>query len=364
MSGGVDSSVAALLLKEAGYEVIGATMRLYEDKRVENTGRQNGCCSIDDVEDARIVCEILGVPHYVLNVQREFKSYVIDYFLTEYQQGNTPHPCIACNDKIKFSFLMQRAHYHNAKFVATGHHARIRSDEEGLHLLKSRDVSKDQSYVLYNMNRESLSNTLMPVGWYNKDQIREMALEAGFPNANKADSQEICFIQFGDYRQFLKEHINPQPGHLVDQNGTILGDHQGIEFFTVGQRKGLGITHTTPMYVTSIDPTSHDVTLGSEEDLYEKTLWARDVSYISGEPPPNQLDVTVKIRYKSPEIPATLHPKDDLTEIRFKTPQRAITPGQAVVFYIGDEVIGGGRISRPSKTNTTSSQFPNPIFLS
>ena len=361
MSGGVDSSVAALLLKEAGYQVVGVTMRLYSIDQKDLPAYYKGCCSLDDVEDARRVCEHLGVPHYVLNVQREFQSYVIDYFCREYQQGNTPHPCIACNDKIKFSFLLQRAHFLQAKYVATGHHARILARDDGYHLLKAADSAKDQSYVLYGMGHEELAHTLMPVGWYSKEQIRQMALEVGFPNADKADSQEICFIPFGDYRKFLENRIPPRPGYLVDVNGTVLGEHRGIEFFTVGQRRGLGINSMSPMYVIAIDPDSGHVIVGPEEDLYQDTLWASQVHYISGQKPPMATEVLVKIRYKSPETPAILDPHGDRAAIRFQTPQRAITPGQAVVFYREDEVLGGGRITRMTPRDWAAVEPPNVL---
>ncbi len=360
MSGGVDSSVAALLLHRAGYQVIGVTLRLYNLDQAQLPAYYKGCCTLDDVEDARRVCGILQVPHYVLNMQREFQSYVIDYFVEEYRRGNTPHPCIACNDKIKFAFLSQRARFLGAKYVATGHYARIEIRGQGLHLLKGLDGGKDQSYVLYGMGQEELGHTLMPVGWHGKEEIRRLAAEAGFPNADKPDSQDICFIPMGDYRKFLQERVTPRPGRLVTGNGTEMGLHQGIEMFTVGQRRGLGITSAAPLYVTAIDPASGDVTLGPEEELYQATLWASPVSYVGGTPPEDGCPVTVKIRYKSPEVPATLHPRDAGALLRFETPQRAVTPGQAAVFYREDEVLGGGRISRmPREPQVVSRAAPH-----
>lgn len=346
MSGGVDSSVAALLLKKAGYQVVGVTMRLFSIDEKNLPPYYKGCCTVDDVEDARRVCETLDIPHYVFNVQREFQSYVIDYFLAEYQRGNTPHPCIACNDRIKFSFLLQRAHFLGATYVATGHYARIKMEVDGYHLLKGADPSKDQSYVLYGMGQRELAHTLMPVGWQPKEEIRELAREAGFLNADKPDSQEICFIPLGDYREFLKERITPKAGRLVDSEGKVLGEHRGIEFYTVGQRRGLGFTSATPLYVTSIDAESGDITVGPEEELFKKTLWASQVSYVSGLEPSQGAEVSVKIRYKSTETPAILYPRGDEALIRFADPQRAVTPGQAVVFYHGEEVLGGGRIAQ------------------
>ena len=345
MSGGVDSSVAALVLKQAGYEMVGVTMKLYDIEQEGTPDYYRGCCTIDDVEDARRVCNRLGISHYVFNLQREFRTFVIDYFCAEYQRGRTPHPCIACNDKIKFNFLLQRARFLGASYVATGHYARIEPGENGLRLLKGNDPGKDQSYVLYGMGQRELAHTLLPVGWYTKEDIRRMAVDAGFPNAEKPDSQDICFIPSGDYRSFLREHVAPKPGRIVDGAGNVLGEHQGIDHFTVGQRRRLGIPSQQPMYVTGIDPESNEVVVGPEEELYSDTLWATDVTYVSDREPVAPIDISVKIRYKSPETQATLSPDGGKAMIRFFQPQRAITPGQAVVFYQGDEVLGGGRIS-------------------
>ena len=345
MSGGVDSSVAALLLKQEGYEVVGVTMKLYSIEQADAPSSYRGCCTIDDVEDARLVCNRLDIPHYVFNVQREFRAFVIDYFCEEYQRGRTPHPCIACNDRIKFSFLLERARFLKADYVATGHYARVASRPSGFHLLTGIDSRKDQSYVLYGMGQTELAHTLLPVGWYSKDDIRRMAVEADFPNCQKPDSQDICFIPSGDYRSFLKQHLKPRPGHVVDADGNVLGEHQGVELFTVGQRRGLGIAGDRPQYVTRIDAESGRVTVGPEEALFRDTLWASEVNYVSGVAPEDGTGVTVKIRYKSPQTDATLYPRDGDVLIRFKQAQRAVTPGQAAVFYRGDEVLGGGRIA-------------------
>ena len=353
MSGGVDSSVAALLLKQEGYEVVGVTMKLYTIDQEELPAYYRGCCTIDDVEDARMVCHRLDISHYVFNLQREFQSFVIDYFCGEYQKGRTPHPCLACNDKIKFSFLLQRARFLGAGYVATGHYARIRPEGGSLRLLRGVDRQKDQSYVLYGMGQKELAHTMMPVGSYSKDAIRQMAIDADFPNAEKPDSQDICFIPSGDYRKFLKEHVTPRPGYIVDSDGTILGEHQGIEYFTVGQRRGLDITARSessrsdqrPMYVVGIDPETGRVIVGPEEELYSDALWASDVTYVSDREPEGATDITAKIRYKSPETEATLYPSGSSALAQFRQAQRAVTPGQAVVFYRGDEVLGGGRIS-------------------
>ena len=344
MSGGVDSSVAALLLKEAGHHVIGVTLKLYSVEDTDLPPYYRGCCTVDDVEDARKVCQLLNVPHYVFNVQAEFQAHVIDYFTSEYSGGRTPHPCIACNDKIKFNFLLKRAQALGAQHVATGHYARIAPSEDGFRLLKAIEPAKDQSYVLFGTGQDKLAHMLLPVGWYPKEEIRRRAAGAGFPNADKPDSQDICFIPLGDYRQFLSQSLAPRPGSIVDHNGEVLGQHQGIQHFTVGQRKGLGIASDQPLYVLDILAESDQVVVGPEDRLYRNALWLPDVSYVLGRPPIGPTAITVKIRYKSDESPGTLHPEDRGAIVRFDRPQRAITPGQAAVFYRGDEVLGGGFI--------------------
>ena len=346
MSGGVDSSVAALLLHRQGYDVIGVTMKLYDIDQADLPEYYRGCCTLDDVEDARAVCRILGVPHYVLNVQREFRAFVIDYFRSEYENGRTPHPCIACNDKIKFSFLAQRARMLQAAYVATGHYARIEPDgPDRWALRRGVDADKDQSYVLFGMRQEQLAATLMPVGHYPKSEIRRLAEEAGFPNADKPDSQDICFIPTGDYREFLRERTDERPGDIVDADGNVLGAHEGIQYFTVGQRRGLGLAGGPPRFVIRLEPDTRNVVVGSETDLYQDTLYADPVSWVSGVAPTGPVDVTVKIRYKFAEAAATVTAAGDGALVRFREPQRAITPGQAAVFYQGDTVLGGGAIA-------------------
>ena len=346
MSGGVDSSVAALLLKEQGYEVIGVTMRLWTVERDDLPRHSKRCCSVEDVDDARRVCQAIGAPHYVLNFEREFQTHVVDYFCQEYDRGRTPHPCLACNDKIKFDFLLRKAMFLEADYIATGHYARIRRNGTGIKLLKGADGKKDQSYVLFTLTQAELGRLLLPVGEYPKARIRELAAEAGLPVADKPDSQEICFIPDGDYRKFVGERNRPRPGVLVDLGGTVLGPHPGVQFFTVGQRRGLGLSGNTgsPMYVVEIDPESNQVTLGPEGALYRADFWASRVHFMSGSVPEAPLEVTAKIRYKASEAPATLYAQVACAEVRFREPQRAVTPGQAVVFYAGEEVIGGGII--------------------
>ena len=344
MSGGVDSSVAALLLKQQGYEVVGVTMKLYHLDNADLPEYYRGCCTLDDVEDARRVCQRLGIPHYVLNLQREFQSFVIDYFCSEYQNGRTPHPCIACNDKIKFNFLVHRASVLQAGHVATGHYARIDSSSNGFSLKKGVDVRKDQSYVLFGMGQRELAHTLLPVGAYSKDAIRQLAEEAGFPNAKKPDSQDICFIPFGDYKAFLTQHVDTSGGDIVDTQGQVLGKHQGIEHFTVGQRRGLGLSGGDPLYVLHLETDTRRVVVGPEAALYQDRMRVSRVSYVSGEAPSGPIRVQVKIRYKFQEAPAVLHPQPQGALVCFDEPQRAITPGQAAVFYQGELVLGGGFI--------------------
>ena len=344
MSGGVDSSVAALLLQRQGYDVVGVTMKLYSLDQADLPDYYRGCCTVDDVEDARIVCHRLSIPHYVLNVQQEFQDHVIDYFCSEYQQGRTPHPCIACNDKIKFNFLATRASILDAKYVATGHYARIEDGDGGFSLKKGLDAAKDQSYVLFGMGQDELGRTLMPVGGYSKEAIRQLALEADFPNAEKPDSQDICFIPFGDYKAFLEERVATTGGDIVDREGNVLAQHKGIEFFTVGQRRGLGITGSKPLYVLRVEPETNRVVVGPESALYQDSLTVSRVNYVAGTPPAEPTPVKVKIRYKFAEAPAVLLPGPTGAKVCFEEPQRAITPGQAAVFYQGDTVLGGGFI--------------------
>ena len=344
MSGGVDSSVAALLLHRQGYDVVGVTMKLYSLDEADLPANYQGCCTLDDVEDARRVCQRLGVPHYVLNVQREFQTYVIDYFRAEYSKGRTPHPCIACNDKIKFNFLATRAAALDAKYVATGHYARIEYGPDGFVLKKGVDASKDQSYVLFGISQQELAHTLMPLGDYPKEEIRRLAQDAELVNADKPDSQDICFIPSGDYKSFLKNHGGQQPGDIVDLNGTVVGQHEGIEFFTVGQRRGLGLAAGAAKYVIRVEPDTAQVVVGPDTALFRDSMRVSRVNYVQGTPGAAPMEVTVKIRYKSSEAPAVLHPDGDEAVVVFEEPQRALTPGQAAVFYRGDVLVGGGTI--------------------
>ena len=343
MSGGVDSSVAAALLKQDGYEVIGCTMQLWP-------ANEFGCCGWGAVTDAKRVAYRLSIPHYVMNFREVFAQKVIAYFCHEYNLGRTPNPCIRCNQHIKFDVLLRRAKELDADFVATGHYARVEYDEKsGRYLLKRGiDLKKDQSYVLYALNQDQLSHTLLPLGHLTKEKVRHIAQELGLPVADKAESQEICFIPDDNYPKFLKEYMPgaAKPGPILDQQGNILGQHQGILFYTIGQRKGLGISAREPLYVVAIDRKNNALIVGSKKDIYQDELIATEVNWIAIEQPRQTIKAKAKIRYLHQGAEATVTPlmDGDKAHVKFKEPQMAITPGQAVVFYNRDCVIGGGTI--------------------
>jgi len=348
MSGGVDSSVAAYLLKQSGHDLTGAMMKLYSDDDIPASHRQKGCCSVEDAEDARSVAHSLDIPFFVFNFTDTFAQQVMDRFADAYSRGQTPNPCIDCNRFMKFERFIRRAHEMECNHISTGHYARVEKDCTGRHLLKTgRDHTKDQSYVLYAMTQAQLSKTLLPLGELTKEEVREIAECQGFINAKKRDSQDICFAPDGDYAGFIARHTgNPmKKGHFINKEGHILGQHSGIIHYTIGQRKGLGISAPEPLFVLALDAQNNTVTLGASEDLYSKTLTANDINLIPFDKLDGQLKVTAKIRYSQPAQSATLWQLDDDTiKIEFDTPQRAITPGQAVVMYDGDVVVGGGSI--------------------
>ena len=345
MSGGVDSSVAALLLKKTGYEVIGITMRLASVDDSSDSSTTNQCCGIEDVEDARRVCQIIQAPHYYLNFEKEFQKHVIDYFCGEYQKGRTPHPCIACNDRIKFDFLLERAKFMGADYIATGHYARIKKEANQYSLITGVDPSKDQSYVLFNLKQSQLSKMLLPVGEYSKVQIRDFAADNNLPVADKPDSQDICFIPNNNYKQYIQNRLSStSKGAIIDTKGQRIGTHNGIEFYTIGQRRGLGIELKDKAFVTKIDQLTNTITIGSDADLMNSTAWVSNLNYISGVKPKGPFAATVKIRYKSPASTAVIQPTKEGALVTFSRPQRAITPGQALVIYQNDHVVGGGFI--------------------
>lgn len=342
MSGGVDSSVAAAVLKESGYEVIGANMRLWTYS--DDNPSSEGCCSESAAEDARRVCDRLGIDFYVMNFKEEFKRLVVDYFVEEYKRGRTPNPCIACNKRLKFDLLMKKARAMGIDYVATGHYAKIEKYNGKYHLLMSDADGKDQSYVLYNFTQEQLAHTLMPLGAYNKAQIRQKAHELGLSVADKPDSMEICFVENGSYAKFIEEYSGyvPKSGKILDTEGNILGEHKGIIYYTVGQRKGIG-AYGRPMFVLKINPEDNTIILGEKGMEFSDTITASDVSFISGEFPTEPLSAEIKIRYQARPADAVITPlADGRVKITPSEPQRAVTPGQSVVFYRGKEVLGGG----------------------
>jgi len=361
MSGGVDSSVAALLLKEQGYEVIGVTMKIYDAPKT--CSKKAGCCGIDEIEDAKRVAAQLNIPHYTLNLKEPFKKQVIDNFVEEYKKGRTPNPCVRCNQFIKFDALLKKARALGCSYVATGHYVRIKSQipspksqtnsksqatNPKYHLLKGKDEQKDQSYVLYMLTQDILKQTLMPLGDYTKEEVRKIAQKNGLHVHDKGESQEICFVEDDNYVRFLKENCPEavKPGLILDKTGKKVGEHEGIAFYTLGQRKGIGAHKGFPKYVVGIDPEKNAVIIGDQDDTLGKELVAEKVSYVSGEAPTGSIEVTAKIRYNSPGAEAKAEAKAGAkAEVIFKQMQRSITPGQYVVFYKGDEVIGGGIIS-------------------
>ncbi len=348
MSGGVDSSVAAKVLLEKGYEVTGVTIKMFSSDDISDTETKT-CCSLSDVEDARAVAYKLGFDHLVFNFKQEFHKYVINNFIESYISGKTPNPCIECNRNIKFDKMLRRAEELGYDYIATGHYAvREYNESTGKYILKRpKDRSKDQTYVLYNLTQYQLSKTLFPLADYEKTEVRKMAEESGLVNYRKPDSQDICFVPDGKYGEFIREKsgVPVSEGNFIDKDGNILGTHKGIIYYTIGQRKGLGIALGKPVFVTRKDSVSNTVTLGSSEDLFTSELTADNVNFISGEFPQEPLHVTAKSRYNQKDEPAVVYPiEDGKVRVVFEKPQRAVTSGQAVVFYDGDIVLGGGCI--------------------
>ncbi len=350
MSGGVDSSVAALVMRERGYACMGVTMKLFRNEDI-GLSREHSCCSLDDVEDARSVAYSLGIPYYVFNFSDRFKETVIARFIAAYENGATPNPCIDCNRFLKFDKLFERARQLGYDCVATGHYARIERDgKSGRYILKKGlDAAKDQSYVLYSLTQEQLAHTVFPLGSMSKCEVRDIAARHGFINAAKHDSQDICFVQHGSYADFIEEYVGKKypEGDFTDRSGAVIGRHKGIIHYTVGQHRGLGLSLPVPMYVCEIRPESNTVVLGAEKDLYSSALTASGINLISVPKIEGKMRVKAKIRYRQPEQWATAEQtaRDELRLV-FDTPQRAVTKGQAVVLYDGDTVVGGGTIAR------------------
>ena len=346
MSGGVDSSVTAFLLKEQGYDCIGVTMKLYDGE----DERESTCCSLRDVEDAKSVCHRLGIPHYTFNFTGDFEQQVIRPFIESYEQGRTPNPCIDCNRRLKFQRLYHRAMELGCDYIATGHYVRRREEPDGtICLYKALDQEKEQSYVLYNMTQEQLRRTLFPLGELSKPQVREIAEREGFLNAKKHDSQDICFVPDGDYAGFIAEATGKTypEGPVLDTAGNRIGTHRGIIHYTIGQRKGLGLAMGKPMYVKSTDAETNTVVLGTNDELFSSRVYGEKLNWIAGELPKEPLSVVARVRYHGKDQPATLHFQGDgriLAE--FSVPQRAVTPGQAIVFYQGEKMLGGAEIVR------------------
>ena len=348
MSGGVDSSCAAFLLREQGYRVIGVTMQIWQEEDPEETAENGGCCGLSAVLDARRVCEVLGIPHYVMNFRDIFKKNVIDYFVREYENGRTPNPCIACNRFVKWEALLARSLSIGADYIATGHYARILTLPNGRRTIAMSDtVRKDQSYALYNLTQEQLSRTIFPLGAIEKEEVRNIAQKAGLPVAHKKDSQEICFVENGDYASFIADYTGKKdvPGPFVTKDGTVIGTHKGITHYTIGQRKGLGLAMGHPVFVTGIVPARNEVIIGEHEDLMKTDVWAGDVNWMAAESITEPMRVIAKIRYNHAGSPALLYPEENgIIRCVFDQPERAATPGQAAVFYKDGAILCGGTI--------------------
>jgi tRNA-specific 2-thiouridylase len=353
MSGGIDSTVTALMLHDQGYEVVGITMKTWDYASAGPSKKETGCCNLDSFNDARAAAVQHGFPHFVLDIRDEFGGFVIDNFVEEYMAGRTPNPCVLCNTHIKWRALLKRADAMDCEFIATGHYGIIRQHTNGRYTIaKGIDETKDQSYVLWGLQQDLLSRTILPLGPYRKTEIRQMALDYGYPElAKKAESYEICFVPDNDYRGFLKRKVEGLEekvagGNFVDKNGTILGQHKGYPFYTIGQRKGLDITFGKPVYVTAIQPESNTVVLGDESDLDREEMTVARINMMKYDTITPGMESITRIRYKDKGTLSNLYPEGDKVKVKFYGNAKGIAPGQSAVFYEGDELIGGGIIQR------------------
>lgn len=349
MSGGVDSSVSAILLMQQGYDVIGATMKLWQNDE-EEVECDSGCCSLSSTYDAKRVCDLLGIPHYVFNFMDDFKEHVINDFIEKYKVGKTPNPCIECNRYLKFDTMYKKAKELGIDYIATGHYAKTEYSEKYNRyvLKKSEAIKKDQTYALYNIPKELVGKVLFPLGQFkDKSEVREIAAKHNLLIAKKPDSQEICFIPDNDHVKFLQKNIGSEikEGNIVDKTGKVLAKHNGIIKYTIGQRKGLGLSKEHPLYVVKLDRENNNVVVGEEQDIYSKEVYVEDLNYLLIDNPTEPIEVKAKIRYSAKEDKAVLYPLENNTaKVIFENKQRAVTPGQSIVFYVDDIVLGGGKI--------------------
>jgi tRNA-specific 2-thiouridylase len=351
MSGGIDSSVAAMLLHEQGYEVIGITMKTWDYESSGGSRKTTGCCSLDDINDARMLAVEMGFHHIILDIRKEFGDHIIDNFVDEYLAGRTPNPCVLCNTHIKWDALLKRADQLGCEFIATGHYAQVREEKDRYIVSKGLDENKDQSYVLWGLSQESLSRTLFPLGGFSKPEIRQMALDRGYEElAKKGESFEICFVPDNDYRGFLKRRVEGleekvEGGDFVDVDDNVIGQHKGYPFYTIGQRKGLEVAFGDPRYVVKIDANENKVVLGTKEDLNKKVVFVRNPNIVKYEKLPNEMEALSKIRYKDKGANSTIYNiSDGRIKIEFYSEVQGVAPGQSAVFYDGNDLIGGGFI--------------------
>tara|TARA_B100001057_G_scaffold204760_1_gene205406 strand:- start:5098 stop:6237 length:1140 start_codon:yes stop_codon:yes gene_type:complete len=360
MSGGIDSSVSAILLKEQGYEVIGLTMKTWDYESSGSNKKETGCCSLDSINDARNIAVDLGFHHNILDIRSEFGDYVIDYFTDEYMMGRTPNPCVLCNTHIKWDALLKRADKLGCEFIATGHYANINSLNNRYFVSKGKDINKDQSYALWGISQKNLSRTIFPLGNLEKREIRDIALKTGYENlVKKSESYEICFVPDNDYRNFLRKRVDNidkkvGKGYFIDENGKKIGEHEGYPFYTIGQRKGLGIALGYPAYVTNIDQKRNEVTLGSFDELRREGMYVNKLNFMKYDKIKGKVDAYTKIRYNDKGNLSVIEQIEDTVKVYFGSGVNAITPGQSAVFYEGDDVIGGGWIKSSFKKDLKS----------